>query len=55
MDGLGLSNSVFFQNSRNDFGLLLSSDGAKVKRFMMSACVLRELVQVGLDHCVPLF
>ena len=39
IEGLGSSNSVFKWNSLNVFGVCWSSDGAKVKRFMMSAWV----------------
>ena len=39
LEGLGSSNSVFIKKARRVFGVWMSSDGAKVKRLMMSACV----------------
>jgi hypothetical protein len=39
IDGLGSSNSVFKRSSLNVRGVASSSDGAKVNRLTMSACV----------------
>ena len=53
IDGLGSSSSAFFINWLSDFEAWWSSDGAKVNRVMMSACVRRGADRDVAQPCRP--